>query len=92
MASRKTRLLIEATAKGYYISYSGGIKHEWNNLSADERHEIFRHDKRLIMALASIPDDYFQRLSNFFKAVERMKRREARKQDQSASKQGLNKD
>lgn len=92
MASRKTRLLIEATSKGYYISYSGGIRHNWNNLSADERHEIFRHDKRLIMALASLPDDYFQRLLNFFKAVERMKRREARKQDQSATNQRVNKD
>ena len=89
MASRKTRLLIEATSKGYYVSYSGGIKHEWNNLSADERHEIFRHDKRLIMALSSIPDDYFQRLLSFFKTVERFKRREARKQVQSTTNQPL---
>ena len=87
MASKKTRLLIEATSKNYHINYSGGLKPDWNNLSADERMEIFRHDKRLFMTLASIPDDCFQRLLNFFKAVERLKRREARKQDQSTTNQ-----
>lgn len=87
MASKKTRLLIEATSKNYRINYSGGLKPDWNNLSADERKEIFRHDKRLIMTLSSIPDEYFQRLLSFFKTVERFKRREARKQAQSTNNQ-----
>ena len=89
MASKKTRLLIEATSKNYCIKYSGGLRPDWNNLSADERKEIFRHDKRLIMALSSIPDEYFQRLLSFFKTVERFKRREARKQAQSTTNQPL---
>jgi len=79
MASKKTILLIEATSKQYNVKYSGGIRPDWNALTETERREVLRHDGRIANALMSMPDDVYQRFAMIFRAVERCKRREARR-------------
>ena len=79
MASKKTILLIEATSKEYHIKYSGQFRSNWSDLSKSEQREILRHDGRIMNALLSMPDDIYQRIADLFRAVERCKRREARR-------------
>ena len=79
MASKKTILLIEVNAKEYNVKYSGGIRPDWNTLTETERREVLRHDGRLADALISLPEEVYERFAMIFRAVERCKRREARR-------------
>lgn len=79
MASKKTILLIEATSKQWHIKYSGQFGSDRSNLSKSEQREQLRHDGRIVNALLSMPDEIYQRIAMIFRAVERCKRREARR-------------
>ena len=78
MASKKTRLLIEATSKNYNINYSGGFRPDWSNLSLAERKNVLRHDARIMNFFIACPKA-FKRIAELVHAVERYHRREAKK-------------
>ena len=78
MANAKTILSIEVYNGTYNVKYSGGFRPDWNNLTKTERKTVLRHDGNIMDVLIHCPE-LLERLSGFVRAVERFKRREAKK-------------
>jgi len=78
MANAKTILSIEVYNSKYNVKYSGGFRPDWNNLSKSERKTVLHHDGNIMEVLIHCPE-LLERLAGFVKAVERFKRREAKK-------------
>ena len=78
MASRKTILFFEVNDKEYSIKYSGKFRPDWDNLSSRDRKAELRHFGRLCDALIACPEA-LELLSGIVHAVERYKKREAKK-------------
>lgn len=78
MANTKTILSIEVANKKYNIRYSGGFRPDWDHLSPSDRKAVLRHDGRIFEALIACPEA-FERLAGFVHAIERFKRREAKR-------------
>ena len=87
MATKKTILFIEVNDKEYNLKYSGGLRPDWDHLSPADRKAVLRHDGRIADALISMPEDIFERLAGIFRAVERCKRREAKKKSTTGNNQ-----
>ena len=88
MATVKTQLLIEVNSKEFNASYTGGLKPEWDHLSPAERKRVHKHDDRMIRALLAIYEqdrEVYERIAGFFRAVDRFKRREAKKRSKQES-------
>ena len=82
MGTIKTILSIEVTSKEYSITYSGGFRPDFCNLTKAERKAVLRHDSRIVNALMSCPEA-FERIAFFVHSIERIKRREARRESKS---------
>ena len=78
MATKKTILSIEVYNNEYYARYSGGIRPDWDHLSPADRKAALRHDGRIMETLIAC-EPLFERLAGFIHAVERYKRRQAKK-------------
>ena len=78
MATKKTILSVEVCNRNFHVKYSGGLKPDWNNLSEAERKAVLKHDGNIMDVLIAC-EPLFDRLAGFIHAVERFKRREAKK-------------
>jgi len=82
MAIAKTILHLEVNNQQFHLSYTGGLKHQWDQLSPSDRKRVLRHDGRIMDALSAIYDQdraIYEHIAGFFRAVDRFKRREAKK-------------